>query len=780
MTSEVVSVPIPRGRALRLILGLRIRETRNEIGRLAVSRESETLSAKPRRGRVLARGSAVAVLLTLLLLAFAFGASLGITKALAGHLVAIGVTPRAFASLARNAREYAAGIAFFLDGALLVALCLGLGVREPQRLGVRVESLLALPVSLTLAFVAEIAERAIVNPFVWLGSFPLLTVALGAWGRGYWSPILAALLTVLHGITVASLEFTIAILSRRRLGPAGLGNLRAACLAIGMLLPVAFSPFLMDLLQAENDPSGSHLSQVLLRVLSPFALMTPGGAGLLLAQGTRPERLGLGTWLPLVGLAGTWVVTIALLARASARGMDAVVSVAGARGPAARPSPVLRLLRGTLAEELLAVSRDKAMLTMQVLVPLAAVVINTWVMPAELRTPASLGVGCVLLGTMIAGGAATVLPRMGPSVWLLYTVARPVERVVFERAAVWGASGTGAALVALLVLFQQSLARPGDLAGPVTAALLGIPALALASAAVGILGADPLAAEPHRRLRPEENVQILVFTIGVCASALVPDGRGRMLLLGLLVAIAAALWQRARAHLPFVLDPGAIGVRPIDAADGLKAVVCFFGLQILLGMALSQASLGTKPMPEAWVVTLSFFLAGFFTLGLTIDPLVKQCLPLREIVPLRAREGTLTRLLAGAALGVVCFVLALGYIALLQHQLGHAIPESWVPRVVTETFRNPYARILIPVILAPVIEEIVFRALLYRGIRASMGPRPAVVLSAAIFALVHPELGFGAVFALGAGCAWIFETTGLISAAMLTHAVYNAGMVLAR
>jgi hypothetical protein len=780
MTPEPLSDPIPAGRALRLILGLRLRETRNELGRLVASHETGTASATPRRGRVRARGSAVAVLLALLLLAFAFAASAAITKALGNHVVAIGATPRAFASLARNTREYAAGIAFFLDGALLVALCLGLGIREPQRLGVRIEGLLALPVSLTLAFVAEIVERAAFNPFVWLTSFPLLTVALGSWGHGYWSPLLAALLTVLHGVTVASLEFAIAILARSRLGPAGLGNLRALCLAVGMLLPVMFQPFLLDLLQASDGLGTGHLSQALLRVLSPVALLTPAGAGLLLAQGTRPERFGIETWPPLAGLFATWVVAIALLARASARGLDAVVSVAGARGAAARPSPILRLLRGTLAEELLAVSRDKAMLTMNVLFPLAAILINTWVLPAELRTPASLAGGSVLLGAMIASGAATVLPRMGPSVWLLYTVARPVERVVLERAAVWGVAGTGATLAALLFLLQRSLARPEDLVGPVAAAVLGIPALAIASAAVGILGADPLAAEPHRRLRSEENVQVLVFMIGVWAAALVPDGRGRLLLLVLLGTIAAGLWQRARAHLPFVLDPGAIGVRPIDAADGLKGVLCFFGLQILLGMAFSQVSLGPRSLPTPWVVTLSFFLAGFFTVGLTIDPLVKQGLPLKAILPLRAPTGTLLRLFGGAALGVVCLVLAAGYFALLQQRLGHAIPESWAPPLLREVFENRWARILIPVVLAPAIEEIVFRALLYRGIRASLGPRAAVVLSAALFALVHPEPSFGAIFALGAVCAWAYETTGLISAAMLTHAVYNAGVLLAR
>jgi ABC-2 type transport system permease protein len=147
---------------------------------------------------------------------------------------------------------------------------------------------------------------------------------------------------------------------------------------------------------------------------------------------------------------------------------------------------------------------------------------------------------------------------------------------------------------------------------------------------------------------------------------------------------------------------------------------------------------------------------------------------------LRAPRGTLRRLLGGASLGIVCLVLAAGYFALLQQQLGHAIPESWAPPLLRRLFEDPWARILIPVILAPVIEEIVFRALLYRGIRASLGPRAAVVLSAALFALVHPEIGFGAVFALGAVCAWAYEATGLISAAMLTHAVYNAGVVLAR
>lgn len=95
--------------------------------------------------------------------------------------------------------------------------------------------------------------------------------------------------------------------------------------------------------------------------------------------------------------------------------------------------------------------------------------------------------------------------------------------------------------------------------------------------------------------------------------------------------------------------------------------------------------------------------------------------------------------------------------------------------------------ILLAVILAPVIEEFIYRSVLFQGLRQSTGLWPAIVISALIFGLVHVETvlqdgqfvaaGFipmSGIMLVGAFWAWIFHRTGNLVVPMVGHAVFNA------
>jgi membrane protease YdiL (CAAX protease family) len=78
------------------------------------------------------------------------------------------------------------------------------------------------------------------------------------------------------------------------------------------------------------------------------------------------------------------------------------------------------------------------------------------------------------------------------------------------------------------------------------------------------------------------------------------------------------------------------------------------------------------------------------------------------------------------------------------------------------------------VVAAPLCEEFIFRGLIYGGLRRSMSAPQAMLMSAAIFAVVHPPLSMLPVFVLGLCTAWTYERSKTLLAPMLVHATYNA------
>lgn len=95
---------------------------------------------------------------------------------------------------------------------------------------------------------------------------------------------------------------------------------------------------------------------------------------------------------------------------------------------------------------------------------------------------------------------------------------------------------------------------------------------------------------------------------------------------------------------------------------------------------------------------------------------------------------------------------------------------------ITDTHRNWLLGLA--VLAAPLCEEFLFRGLIFGGLRRSMAVLPSAVLSAAIFAIVHPPIAMLPVFILGLCTAWSYQRSKTLLAPMLVHALYNAAMVM--
>ncbi len=82
--------------------------------------------------------------------------------------------------------------------------------------------------------------------------------------------------------------------------------------------------------------------------------------------------------------------------------------------------------------------------------------------------------------------------------------------------------------------------------------------------------------------------------------------------------------------------------------------------------------------------------------------------------------------------------------------------------------------ILVYGVFIPYVEEMLFRGIIFGRIREKMGPAAAVLLSAALFAIMHGSLT-GAVYAFLMGCVFAvtYEYLRWIAVPCLCHAAAN-------
>ncbi len=105
-------------------------------------------------------------------------------------------------------------------------------------------------------------------------------------------------------------------------------------------------------------------------------------------------------------------------------------------------------------------------------------------------------------------------------------------------------------------------------------------------------------------------------------------------------------------------------------------------------------------------------------------------------------------------------------------------PPGWFVELFTRLFNSDlgiWGGILRIVIIAPIVEEVIFRGLIMSGFSRNYRPAVAVILSALLFALFHLNpWQFAAAFSLGLVLGWIRIRTGSVLACIAGHATHNA------
>lgn len=84
---------------------------------------------------------------------------------------------------------------------------------------------------------------------------------------------------------------------------------------------------------------------------------------------------------------------------------------------------------------------------------------------------------------------------------------------------------------------------------------------------------------------------------------------------------------------------------------------------------------------------------------------------------------------------------------------------------------------LVVVLLGPLVEEVIFRGLVYAGLRQRMGGVPAAILSGLLFAGIHGDpQGILILATLGCLFAFLYERTGSVWPAAAAHGLWNGSV----
>jgi membrane protease YdiL (CAAX protease family) len=87
--------------------------------------------------------------------------------------------------------------------------------------------------------------------------------------------------------------------------------------------------------------------------------------------------------------------------------------------------------------------------------------------------------------------------------------------------------------------------------------------------------------------------------------------------------------------------------------------------------------------------------------------------------------------------------------------------------------------LLVACVFAPIYEELLFRAGLYRYVRQKMGRTPALLISGLCFGAMHANwAGLLPLAALGILLALVYEATGSIRVAIIAHGLFNLNTII--
>jgi ABC-2 type transport system permease protein len=640
---------------------------------------------------------------------------------------------------------------------LIVAFLGALASRELSQPDWDLEWLATLPIRTPLLLWSRIIERSVATPIGLLTMLP--TNVMLAWISGYrWSAVLVGAAAALPLLLLAAVARTLVDTGlRMSLSASKLRNLQAALSIVGVILLYVVislglvSPMAFILDWARHFPM--------------WATWLPPGLVIRAVNAQEPARQALYCAGLIAEVGIVLVLGVAILTFQLRNGVVASSSRETARKSAPPVSRTgLRLGSVVQQRELRLLMRDRTFMVQTLVLPVVIVVSQIFFQGrifngsfAGASNTAVATIAFVIASYTLMMSAFQTLNSEGASLWLLYTVPRSIESVLLEKARLWAVLALIYPLAVFVIAAVVKQRLDIEMVGLAAVVLLGVPIYTGIAVSLGVYACDPLAQEVGAKLRPTYTYLYLMlaglYTYAIYSS----QWAQRLVLIVLSGLLGLALWQKARDELPYLLDPAASPPARVSTSDGVIAAMIFFVVQGIVAAVV----MSTKHQLSGGQLITAYSIGG------------ATAFCLLRYVYWRAKTQDVPRILGsdisraigtGAAAGVVAGGGGILYLYLMQQQ-AHSVASGgfWIP--------------ILAIAAAPLFEEFIFRGLIFGGLRRSMTVVPAILASAAVFAIVHPPASMIPVFGLGVCAAFAYERSRMLLAPMLAHALYNGAVI---
>ncbi len=199
-----------------------------------------------------------------------------------------------------------------------------------------------------------------------------------------------------------------------------------------------------------------------------------------------------------------------------------------------------------------------------------------------------------------------------------------------------------------------------------------------------------------------------------------------------------------------------------DIFGALLSVVLILVIAILLGQIWPQSMINIDPgvivtlgtlalLIPIWYYTTFKYKTSWTTLGLRPFPI---------------------SLIGFGIVLLMIFYLLNGVYAALLNGFGLRIQPEITP--LFESSPYPIILILGGTLVAPIVEELLFRGFIFTGLYHRLGWKRAMIISSALFAIVHiTPTSFLPIFILGSLFAYLYHVSGSILPGILLHTFIN-------